>query len=143
MQVKKKYKLFFLLTLIIVFVDQLTKWIVESTRPDIKITEFFGIRYITNTGAAFGIFKDQNTVLVLTSFVFIGLVVFYLNKLPKNTAHFVAMILGGAIGNLIDRMLFGYVVDFINFSFWPLFNIADSFITIGAIGLLGIIYFKK
>jgi len=95
---------------------------------------------IHNTGIAFGFFKDQGIVFIVIPVIAIFLLVFNIyyyrqNKEALSRVYIFAfsLILGGAIGNLIDRIVYGYVIDFIDFRIWPVFNIADSAITIGAI----------
>ncbi|MEA2036925.1 MAG: signal peptidase II, partial [Nanoarchaeota archaeon] len=98
---------------------------------------------IQNTGAGFGILKGWNAILIFISLIIIGIILFNFDKITKEKPIYipVALVLGGAIGNLIDRIFIGHVIDFISFTFWPAFNVADSGITIGAIWL--IIYFWK
>jgi len=96
------------------------------------------LHYVTNTGAAFGILKDQSGFLVVTTVI--GLAAIYLYYRYPPFDHLVApvamgMMLGGAIGNLVDRLRLGRVTDFIDFPLWPSFNVADSSIVIG-IGIL-------
>ncbi len=99
------------------------------------------LHYVTNTGAAFGILKDQTGFLIVTTVI--GLAAIYLYYRYPPFEHLAApvamgMMLGGAIGNLVDRVRLGRVTDFIDFPFWPAFNVADSSIVIGiAILLLG------
>lgn len=103
--------------------------------------------YVTNTGAAFGILKDQTGFLLVTTMI--GLAAIYLYYRYPPFDHLVApvaigMILGGAIGNLVDRLRLGRVTDFIDFPFWPSFNVADSSIVIGiTILLLGYLLFAE
>jgi signal peptidase II len=99
------------------------------------------LHYVTNTGAAFGILKDQTGFLIVTTLI--GLAAIYLYYRYPPFEHLVApvaigMMLGGAIGNLADRLRLGRVTDFIDFPFWPAFNLADSSIVIGiAVLVLG------
>ena len=95
---------------------------------------------IHNTGIAFGFFKDQGIVFIVIPIIAIFLLVFNIYYYRQNNEalsriYIVAfsLILGGAVGNLIDRIVYGYVIDFIDFRIWPVFNIADSAITVGAI----------
>lgn len=127
--------------------DQLTKWVVDTTMPLYRsipvIDGFFNLTYIRNTGAAFGIFAGSASAfrvpfLMIFSLLAIGFIVAMLRRLPeRETGLIIALtfILGGAIGNLIDRFAYGEVIDFLDFYWgsyhWPAFNIADSFITIG------------
>ncbi len=120
----------FLIAGVVVAIDQITK--------AIAITRLTLVR---NTGAAFGLFRDQTVIFILISVIAIISIGFYLIKKRKTkplvlSENFfltgLSLILGGAIGNLIDRLRFGYVVDFIDLRFWPVFNVADSCITIGA-----------
>jgi signal peptidase II len=105
------------------------------------------LHYVTNTGAAFGILKDQTGFLIVTTLV--GLVAIYLYYRYPPFEHLLApvaigMMLGGAIGNLLDRLRLGRVTDFIDFPVWPSFNVADSCIVIGiAILLLGYALFTE
>lgn len=99
----------------------------------------FHLTYVENTGAAFGMLQGNTWFLILTS-VLVSTVVAYLIWKVKPENRYVkislALILGGALGNLVDRVLLGYVVDFLDFRIWPVFNIADSCVVVGAI-LLG------
>jgi signal peptidase II len=133
----------------ILIADQLTKFIVDQTMPLHQsipvIDDLFSLTYIRNTGAAFGILAGSTAIirlpfLVLFSALAIGFVVMMLRRLPDRETGLItalAFILGGAIGNLIDRIAYGEVIDFLdvywsNFH-WPAFNLADSFITIGVL----------
>ena len=118
-------KIFLLIFLILI--DQLTKFLFPG---------------ITNTGAAFGILKGQNILLIIISLIVIISAVFYY-KYHKDLRISLILILSGTIGNLIDRLFFGYVRDFIDLKYWPVFNLADSYNTIGAILLIYLVYFKK
>ena len=106
---------------------------------------FFNLTYIRNTGAAFGILAGSGAAfrlpfLVLFSLLAIGFIIVMLRRLPESeTGLIIALtfILGGAIGNLVDRFAYGEVIDFLDFYWatyhWPAFNIADSFITVGVV----------
>jgi signal peptidase II len=131
----------------ILVLDQLTKWVVDRMMPlhySIPIIDgFFNLTYIRNTGAAFGIFAGSAAAfrlpfLILFSLLAIGFMIMMLRRLPdseKGLITALALILGGALGNLIDRALYGEVIDFLDFYWgsyhWPAFNVADSCITIG------------
>ena len=111
------------------------------------IPSFFSIVHFTNTGVGFGLLKDKSSIIASISILIIFFLLFYLKKREKENAaaieqYTLAAISAGALSNLIDRLIFGTVTDFIYFHFWPAFNIADSAITIGAIILI-IIYVKK
>ena len=94
-----------------------------------------------NTGIAFGLFKGNVIFFIVSTILVIAILVFLLRLESKNYKVIIplALILGGAIGNLIDRLRFGYVVDFLDFRVWPVFNVADSAITIGGIVLFFIL----
>ena len=137
---------FFLVGSLVVFADQLSKiWIRANLLRGQSLFDigFFQIVRIQNTGAAFGLLQDQAFVLSIASFtgvIIILLCAFFLPRhipflgtIPAKSA--LGLVLGGTIGNLIDRLAFGYVTDFISFSFWPAFNIADSAVTVGALWL--------
>jgi len=134
----------------ILLLDQSTKFLAQQALslgqsfPLIK--GFLHLSLVHNTGAAFGIFKNQTILFVLISlFAVIFLALFYRkisggNMLLKLAS---ALVLAGALGNLIDRLRFGYVIDFVDFRIWPVFNVADSCITIGTCIFAYILLFKK
>ena len=142
-----KTKLVLVWLVIILISDQLTKFIVDQSMPlhhSIPvIDDLFSLTYIRNTGAAFGIFAGSAAAfrlpfLIVFSLVAIGFVIVMLRRLPARETGLItalAFILGGAIGNLIDRVAYGEVIDFLDFYWagyhWPAFNVADSFITVG------------
>ena len=138
--------IFFGTTLLIVITDQLSKfWI----RSNLAVGEsfsgvgFFRLTYVRNSGAAFGLFPGQSFMLSIIALAGVATLLLYTfllqRRLPflNNRRGKVALglVLGGAVGNLIDRIYRGSVTDFIDFSFWPAFNIADSAIVIGTIML--------
>ena len=140
---------FFIFILVIIILDQLSKLLITfkflPNQSKTIIPNFFSITYIQNTGAGFGILPGFNTFLIFVTIVIIALLLFYYHK--KHTTEeiprtFFVLILGGAISNLIDRIAHGFVIDFINFTFWPAFNLADTSITLGTIGLI-LFYLKK
>jgi signal peptidase II len=134
---------------VILILDQLTKYIVDRTIPlhhSIPvIDDVFSLTYIRNTGAAFGMLAGSAAhfrlpFLVIFSLVAIGFIVVMVRRLPSGETGLItalAFILGGALGNLIDRVVYGEVIDFLDFYWsnyhWPAFNLADSFITIGVL----------
>ena len=121
----------------VVVIDQITKAIalakLASAGQAPAIGKIVTLTLVRNTGAAFGLFRYQTTVFIIISVIAITFTVFYLAKKKVSFYLPFALILGGAVGNLIDRLRFGYVVDFIDLHFWPVFNFADSCITIGAV----------
>jgi signal peptidase II len=143
----KKNFLFFGVAFLVVVIDQLTKFIITSklafSESIVVINNFFYFTLIKNFGIGFGLLNNPASrwILILTTVIIIGVILYYYKNIPKKYLPIIStsLILGGAIGNLIDRFLFGFVIDFIDFRFWPAFNIADSGVTIGVIGL--IIYF--
>ena len=134
---------YFLIIVAAVAVDQLIKKLGVSTmalHETIPVLEdIFHITYIRNTGAAFSIMEGQLSVLILLPVVMIAAAVVFM-IIKRKTAHpllmiSVAMIAGGGIGNLIDRIALGYVVDYLDFRVFPIFNVADIFVCVGC-GLL-------
>jgi signal peptidase II len=136
--------LLFLIALLVVAADQLSKvWIRSNLLVGQSLFEagFFRITHVNNTGAAFGLFQGQSFLLTIVALVGITVLLVYAlviyrkfplldNRLGRST---LGLVLGGAVGNLIDRLRFGYVTDFIDVGRWPAFNIADSAITVGVI----------
>lgn len=130
--------------LLVVIADQLSKYWVRANLDrgqSVFDIGFFQIINVQNTGAIFGIFKDHTQTLIIVSFigiVAILLVVFFMYKRwpffrSMLVMSAIGLILGGTIGNQIDRLRLGYVTDFLDFKVWPVFNVADSAATIGEI----------
>jgi len=140
----------FIIVSIVLSLDQLTKFLITrnlSYNQSIPVIKgIFHLTLIHNRGAAFGILKNQVPLFIITSIAAIALIYFNLKKIgyKKFSIYSISLslILAGALGNLIDRLLLGYVVDFLDLRIWPVFNVADSAITIGAI-LLGYSIFKE
>jgi len=112
-----------------------------ETRIPPLFDRFVQITYTTNTGAAFGLFPDQGVLFVIIALVVIAAIIVYYRQLPDGyrlARLALGLQLGGALGNLIDRLRQGYVVDFVDLNFWPLrdwpvFNLADSAIVVGVV----------
>ncbi len=138
------------LSFAVVVVDQITKLAaVEylANRPPLEIVPVFDLVLVFNSGAAFGLLKDaggwQNAVfigLALLVSVFLLYAVWRAQQRDLQVAVAMALILGGAVGNVIDRVTYGYVIDFIDLHYrawhWPAFNIADAAISVGAVLLV-------
>ena len=148
---KKKYIFIILFCLLLILIDFISKYLVISlisNKTIIIIKNFLKFLYVKNTGAAFGIMSGNIIILVIVTLILL----FYIIKEVKNNVDnkwiliSYLLILSGAIGNLIDRIFRGYVVDFISFTLFDkemaVFNIADSYITIGVF-LLIILLLKK
>ncbi|MDI6605044.1 MAG: signal peptidase II [Thermoanaerobacteraceae bacterium] len=132
-----------------VILDQLSKYFAVKylkpigTFPVIK--KFFYFTYIQNRGAAFGIMQNKTLFFIIITAIVGTALIYSIVKIPGSTAYkfTLSMILGGAIGNLIDRIRLGYVVDFVDFRLFPaVFNLADSFIVVGSFILAYLIIFK-
>ena len=151
---RSRIDLFFIIlpTVFIVVLDRITKAFfsdllnVGESLPIIR--NVLHMTLVHNTGVAFGLFKDRGAVFILIAVVAIVLLIINIYYYRQNDQILsrtyilgFSLILSGAIGNLIDRVTYGYVIDFIDFRFWPVFNIADSAITIGAI-IIGIKCFQ-
>ncbi len=134
--VKAFHKLFWSTALIILVADQLAKYIfLKGFALDLKFLE---LHFVKNYGSAFGLFQNAGFMLAIIAAAFIaGLLYYYKTFITSSKESFIAsLLLAGALGNLTDRLIWGFVIDFIDFHFWPAFNIADSALTIGAIGLI-------
>ncbi len=131
----------FIVALGIIVLDQVSKSLVRMFVPlGQSVLEDWPVRFshYSNNGAAFSMFQNQTYLFVIVAAVAISVIVFYSRRLPKeaNVVRLgLGLQLGGAIGNLIDRLLRGGVTDFIDVGFWPVFNVADSAIVVG-VGLL-------
>ena len=154
--IKKSFFLKFLIILSVFFADQLSKYYVVSNfqnqEIEIHLTSFLNIYLIWNNGIAFGLlgFEDEIFYNLITVIIVAVLIVifFILIKTDNKESYFFAMIFGGACGNLIDRIRYSSVPDFIDFHIydfhWFIFNVADIFITLGVFCLIIVeILFKK
>ena len=132
------------LTAFVIFFDRLTKHFflnaLDYGESFIIIRNVLHMTLVYNTGFAFGLFKDSGIAFVVIPVIALILLIFNIYYFRKNDEVLsrgyiigFSLILAGAIGNLYDRMVFGYVIDFIDFRIWPVFNVADSAITIGAV----------
>ncbi len=142
MKTVKKHLLWVITTVLAVVIDQVTKYFAVTRLKSVVtipiIEDALHLTYVENRGASFGMLKDHRWVFMVTSTVMIvGIIVFLLwqKKIPPLMGLSLGMILGGGIGNMIDRVMLGYVVDFIDFRLinFAVFNGADSFITVGAV----------
>jgi signal peptidase II len=134
----------------VLIVDRLTKHILLKNLSEGEsvgvIPGLFHVTLVLNSGAAFGLFKGQSAFfIVLTALVILFICLYIWRGGCKDilTLAALGLIMGGAAGNLIDRVLFGYVIDFLDFRIWPVFNIADASITIGAFILAIRLVFDK
>ena len=147
-----KFVVFILCSVILIFIDQFTKHEVtkhlSSGNKMIVIPDVFEIFYLENRGAAFGILQGQKELFFIITIVVILLLIVFLFRIPNSKKYLplyivLTLIFSGAIGNFIDRVLKGYVVDFLYFKpiNFPLFNVADSYITIACFVLLYLLLF--
>lgn len=140
----------------IVFLDQLTKWLtvinLDLYESFTVIEGFFNFKYVRNTGAAFSMFDDPDERWIFMSISTVAIVamavyLWYNRKGDKLLCVSLSFVLGGGIGNMVDRTLLGYVIDFLDFIIWKTpegreihfatFNIADSFVCVG-VGLMAL-----
>ena len=140
-------KLPILICLLILAIDQITKFlVVQFMLPGMSISvipDIFRLTFVLNPGAAFGILAHQRLVFIVIGVLLVvaaiaAAVIAYI-RVWRQCAwlrYGGAMFLGGAVGNLIDRIRFGYVIDFFDFRVWPVFNIADIAIVAGTLGIM-------
>ncbi len=144
-----QWLVFFGVAVLVVLLDQVTKRLIDALLPlyeswpseawPIKIT------HVANTGAAFSILQDQSTFLIFTSIIGLAAILLFFFYPPLDHPLLrvaLGLQLGGAIGNLIDRVAFGSVTDFIQFPHYPAFNVADSSIVIGVAILIWFLVFR-
>lgn len=136
----------YILTLVIFIIDQISKSIISTylklNESITVIKDFFYLRYINNTGASWGILSNSRILLIILSLLAIIILIRYMYSFKKTKLNLIGFgfLLGGILGNLSDRILFGYVRDFLDFIIFnydfPIFNIADIFIVLGVIILI-------
>ena len=143
---KNRPWLYLILAVIVIGLDQLSKWLVVAYLEPVGslklIPDFLHLTYLENEGAAFGTLSDHRWVFMISSTVAIVALGVYLFRFAENNRLLrwaLAFVLGGGIGNMIDRIALGYVIDFIDFcGIWRyIFNVADSFVCIG-MGMLAL-----
>lgn len=152
-----QHVLLFLIAAAVIIADQITKVLIranleylESVAPIPILGDFFTLIHTHNTGAAFGMFKQAGGIFTVIAIIVAGAIVYYYPRLPEGQIGVrvaLGLQLGGAVGNLIDRLLFGTVTDFIFFHWCdvlhaPIFNLADLAITCGVI-VLGLLMWKE
>jgi signal peptidase II len=144
MNLFRKYWSILFIAILIIGLDQYTKGLVRANIPQgstwlpeslLWLSPYARIVHWYNTGAAFGMFKDASMVLTVLAFIVIGAILFYYPQVSKDDWSLrlaLSMQLGGAVGNLIDRLTIGHVTDFISVGNFPVFNVADASISVGA-----------
>ncbi len=136
---RKKWPIFTLTIVLSLIVDQASKALARSNLDPQKsidiIKDVLSLNLVKNTGAAFGLLQGQSTMLQLIGVALVAMILFYI-LFYRPTSFIIRVALGlivaGSIGNLIDRALFKQVTDFIDLQVWPVFNLADSSIVVGA-----------
>lgn len=129
---------------VLVIIDQIIKYFVSAYLQPVGsvsvIDNLFSLTYVENKGVAFGMFSDMRWVFVALTSALLAIIIFYMfKKRPKGKFFYIcaALIIGGGIGNLIDRIFYGYVIDYLSLSFFPpVCNFADYCITAGTIMLV-------
>jgi signal peptidase II len=142
----KSIRWLLLIATIIIVIDQLTKFFIrkymvygDTWAPWDWMMPYARLLYIHNTGAAFGLFKNANPIFMALAVIVSGVIIYYYPQIPteeKVIRFALSLQLAGAVGNLIDRIFFGRVTDFISVGNFAIFNVADSSITVGVIILL-------
>jgi signal peptidase II len=135
---------FFIIAVVVLLLDQLSKWAVienmELSQSIPLIPDWFYFTSHRNPGAAFGILANQRWFFIVTTIIVVIGIIWYLFKINNDPdrrlfAYALSLILGGAVGNFVDRLAYGHVVDFLDFHhgdfYYPIFNIADSAIVLG------------
>lgn len=145
----KEDKNFFLvlvsIALGVLLLDQLSKFFIRAfillNDRIVVVNDVFFISNVQNNGAAFSFLQGNVWIPLWLSVIALGVILFFHDRI-KTTAQavFVGLIAGGILGNFIDRISFGAVTDFIDFGFWPAFNVADACLTIGIIGLVVLLW---
>lgn len=144
---------YYLLAAVLIVIDQLVKWgIVQNFAlyDEMEVVPgLFSLYYIQNRGAAWGIFEGRMTFFFIVTVLVVGYMIYTFHKLPQNSrlaGISFSFILAGALGNFIDRMRLGYVVDMFRLDFinFPIFNVADACLTVGVLTMIVyILFFEK
>ncbi|MFC1496575.1 signal peptidase II [Candidatus Margulisiibacteriota bacterium] len=142
--------MFYIIALLVFIADQTIKILIHKFIPANQsiplIKNIFHLTYVQNSGAAFGFFKGQRIALLLIGLLVAGLIIYYANKVKSDKYYQIAFafIMGGSSGNIVDRFFRFYVVDYLDFRFFPVFNLADIMINLGVFLLiLKLLFFQK
>ena len=144
--------IFILSTICLLMLDQFTKYLaltyIKNGNSMILIPGVFQLHYLENRGAAFGMLQDQKVFFVLIAVIILAVIVYVLIKVPYQKMYTklhitLVFIASGAVGNLIDRLRYDYVVDFLYFSLidFPIFNVADIYVTVSSVFLVILLLF--
>lgn len=151
---KLKYLAGILMSVLLILLDQVTKHLavthLKGKSSFVILKGIFELTYVENRGAAFGIFQNQRWMFLILTLVIIAGVFYVVLHLPQERRFLpvevlAVLILSGAVGNMIDRVVQGYVIDFFYFSLinFPVFNVADCYVTISCIILLFLVFYYK
>jgi len=146
-----RLRLFLIVVALVVILDQLSKLWVRAhlaLGESLPLTGRLSLTYVGNTGSAFGLLANQTFLLIIVGIASLFIILLFLRYLSQVTTLSmvsIGLIWGGAVGNLVDRLRFGYVTDFIDFRLWgnfhwPVFNIADAALTVGILMLIYYLY---
>ncbi len=136
---------FWSVAVFVFLLDRISKFLVLNFIPlnssiDLKL---FSLTHLTNTGTAFGLFKSASWFFIVFAAAVAVFLILKHKSFEANLQPVLGLILGGALGNLTDRLYYGAVVDFIDFHFWPAFNVADSAVSIAVVWILYREYIQK
>ena len=149
------YIIYGLIFIVFLVIDQITKYFavaaLQGNASVHLIGDFLRFTYVENRGAAFGILQNQRLFFIISTIILTGCIIYMIvfsKKLTNPTKLTLSLILSGAIGNFIDRLRLGYVIDFVDVRFgsfynFPVFNVADSCLVVGTIILIILILFNK
>jgi len=142
---ENKHVVFWGVAALVFLVDRVTKLLVQKyiAVNASKSVLFLSITNVSNTGTAFGLFKGVPWFFTVFAMgVSVYLIVKY-QSFEKNMQPLLGLVLGGALGNVVDRLLYGAVIDFIDVHFWPVFNVADAAVSCAVIGLIVLSLYEK
>ena len=135
--------MFYFVSLIVFALDRAVKFLVVKTLEPVGSVQFLKsplyFTYVSNTGVAFGFFRDHRAALIVIGMIVCAVVAYFYMKSNRNDTFFIlalALIMGGSLGNLFDRVVFGYVIDYIDLKFFAVFNLADMAINVGVLLIL-------
>lgn len=129
---KNKWILFSGMGVVLIILDQLVKHFLRTVNIDYG---FFALTPTRNTGISFGLFQGSSTLIIIISIIVLFFIWYFRKEFEKNEI-FITLIASGIIGNLIDRIFNGYVFDFFNLKWWPVFNLADAMIFVSVVGFI-------
>jgi len=142
----RRHVLFWSIVVCLLVLDRVSKWLVIQFIPlheSISVFPFLSLTHVLNTGTAFGLFQNAGWFFTIFAIGVSAYIIYAYRTFDMSMQVLLALVLAGALGNLVDRLIYGAVIDFVDVHVWPVFNVADSAISIAVVLLLVREFFQR